>query len=104
LFEIVFKYYLKLTQIKNNIHKTIRLKLPNKDKEKEEICNKMSKKIIIRENEYYDSILLMNLSSEIQKTQGVKQVVLLMGTDMNKTVLKELKLNNQETNLATPND
>jgi len=61
-------------------------------------------KTIIKEDAYYDSIFLMNISVEIQKTEGVKQVVLLMGTDMNKTVLEELNLKNEKTDHATPND
>jgi len=61
-------------------------------------------KIIIKKDTYYDSIFLMNISAELQKTQGVKQVVLLMGTDMNKTVLEELNLENEKTYQATPND
>lgn len=64
----------------------------------------MSLKIIIRKNTYYDSIFLMNLSEEIQKSEGIKQVILLMGTDMNKTVLEDLKITNKRTDSATPND
>ena len=64
----------------------------------------MAKKIIIKKNTYYDSVFLMNISAEIQKIPGVNQVVLIMGTEMNKTVLDELDLKNEEIDHATPND
>jgi len=46
----------------------------------------------------------MNISEEIQKVQGVKQVTILMGTDMNKTILEDLKLQNEKIEEATRND
>jgi len=64
----------------------------------------MTIKTIIRKNEYYDSVFLMNISEEIQKVQGVKQVTILMGTDMNKTVLEDLKIQDEKIKVATPND
>lgn len=61
-------------------------------------------KTIIKKNNYWDSIFLMNAAREIMKTKGVIDAVLVMGTDMNKTVLKEVGGLTSEAIAATPND
>ena len=44
----------------------------------------------ILRNEYYDSVTLMSLTAELKSQSGAEQVVVLMGTDMNKDMLKDL--------------
>jgi FdrA protein len=61
-------------------------------------------KTIIRENNYLDSIFLMNAARDIMKIKGVKDAVLVMGTGMNKTVLEEVGALTSEAIAASPND
>jgi FdrA protein len=58
---------------------------------------------IIRRNLYVDSIFLMNASREMMKLEGVGDAVLVMGTDMNKTVLTEFGAGAEAAG-ATPGD
>lgn len=46
-------------------------------------------KTMIRENNYMDSIFLMNASRALMEIKGVRDALVVMGTDMNKTVLAE---------------
>ena len=59
---------------------------------------------IVRKNTYYDSVFLMSVSEEIGRVKGISQVAVLMGTDMNKTVLSDLGLTTPETDEACAND
>lgn len=61
-------------------------------------------KTLIRENSYMDSIFLMTVSREMKKIGGVKNAVVVMGSDMNKTVLEEFGGLTAEAAAATPND
>lgn len=63
-----------------------------------------SKTIFIRQSEYRDSLFLMRLSNEISKWSGVKQAVLIMGTQNNKTILQDVGLLTEEAEKATAND
>ena len=47
----------------------------------------MKKYIEIRKNEYYDSVTLMSLSAQIKKRDDVDNIVVSMGTAMNKELL-----------------
>jgi FdrA protein len=62
------------------------------------------RKTITKRNCYLDSIFLMNMAKETVKIDGVKDAILLMGTDMNKTVLKEGGGLTPEAMAASPND
>lgn len=59
---------------------------------------------IIKKNSYYDSVLLMQISSEASKIPGVIEAAVLMGTELNKDVLKEIGLLTEEAMNAGPND
>ncbi len=61
-------------------------------------------KTVIKRNSYLDSIFLMNVAKEVMKIEGVRDAILLMGTDMNKTVLKEVGGLTPEAMAASPND
>ena len=51
-----------------------------------------------------DSIFLMKAGKEVSRVPGVQKAVVVMGTDMNKTVLSEFGALNDETKAAGPND
>lgn len=59
---------------------------------------------IIEENKYMDSIFLMNATKRIMEVKGVSDAVVVMGTEMNKTVLKEFGGLTPDAVAATPND
>jgi FdrA protein len=44
----------------------------------------------VRKNEYYDSVFLMGISKKVSDILGVKQNVVLMGTEANKAVFSDL--------------
>ncbi len=64
----------------------------------------MSIGIVIRKNEYYDSVFLMGINNRIMKENGVIQSAVLMGTDANKEVLKELGFIHARLDEASAND
>jgi len=61
-------------------------------------------KTIIKQNSYLDSIFLMNAGKELKKVGGVNEAILVMGSEMNKTVLEELGQLTPEAAAAAPND
>lgn len=58
----------------------------------------------IRKNTYYDSVALMLINKEIKKMSQVKDVIVGMGTDLNKELAVNLSLSNDLINALTPND
>ena len=58
----------------------------------------------IRKNTYYDSVALMLITKEIKKMPNVKEVIVGMGTDLNKELTENLGLSNDEIRALTPND
>ena len=60
--------------------------------------------ILIRKNMYADSIFLMNATRKIMELPNVSNAVLVMGTEMNKTVLKEFGTQQDDYASATAND
>lgn len=60
--------------------------------------------IDIKKNTYYDSVALMLITKEVKKMMGVKEVLVGMGTDLNKELASNLNLANEEVNSLTPND
>ena len=59
---------------------------------------------LIKNNHYMDSVFLMKTGKAVSKIPGVKKAVAVMGTDLNKTVLKEFGALNEETQAAGTND
>lgn len=47
-------------------------------------------KTIIKENLYLDSVFSMTAGRELKKLEGIKSATLVMGTDLNKSVLAEI--------------
>lgn len=64
----------------------------------------MSTGIALRKNEYYDSVFLMGINNRILKEKGVIQSAVLMGSDANKEVLRDLKFPESEIAKASAND
>ncbi len=64
----------------------------------------MVKKNIVKTGKYYDSVLLLRVSQKAQEFTGVNQIAVVMGTDSNKEILKELNLYGDELDSAGPND
>lgn len=58
----------------------------------------------IRKNTYYDSVALMLITKEIKRMSNVKQVIVGMGTDLNKELTENLNLSNDDIRGLTPND
>lgn len=58
----------------------------------------------IKRNAYYDSVTLMLLSRELQKLEGVEDVLVGMGTDLNLDLARDLGLASSELEGLTPND
>ena len=61
-------------------------------------------KTVIRQGEYYDSVKLMIATKELSEFEGIKEAAILMGTDLNKEVLKRTGLLTPESESAAPED
>lgn len=61
-------------------------------------------KTIIRPNTYMDSIFLMRATKAVKNLQGVDQAVVVMGTELNKTVLMDVGRLTPEAKEAGPGD
>jgi succinyl-CoA synthetase alpha subunit len=59
---------------------------------------------MVRTNAYFDSVTLMKVSGEISKLSGVLDVMVGMGTDLNKDSLKDVGIFSAECETASPND
>ncbi|WP_406676957.1 acyl-CoA synthetase FdrA [Moorella sp. ACPs] len=64
----------------------------------------MPAKIIIKANSYYDSVTLMRISGQVARLAGVEDVLVGMGTDLNKASLARMELLTAEADAASPND
>ena len=60
--------------------------------------------LVIRKNEYYDSIFLMRVAKRLSGQKGVLRVAALMATEKNKVLLAEIGIQGAEIATATPND
>ncbi len=64
----------------------------------------MNKQIIVKPNAYYDSVTLMLLSRELEKLEGVEDVLVGMATELNLELVRDLDLAGEELSGLTPND
>lgn len=64
----------------------------------------MQTRTVIRSNAYYDSVTLMRISTEAGKLKGVSDVLVGMGTELNKDTLRNVELLTKEAEAASPND
>lgn len=58
----------------------------------------------IRKNTYYDSVTLMLISKEIKKMDGVDEVLVGMGTELNKELAENLELAGEDISALSAND
>ncbi len=58
----------------------------------------------VRKNSYYDSVTLMLISKEVKNIEGVKDVMVGMGTDLNKELSNNLGLGSEKLDELSPND
>lgn len=64
----------------------------------------MSVHVSIRKGEFRDSVVLMNASQRLREAEGVLDALVVMGTDSNKEVLRDLGLLTTGAEEATGND
>lgn len=64
----------------------------------------MNKNIVIKTNQYYDSVRLMQTAEKIRQQTGVLEAMLMMATDNNKRLLEIAGLLDANAATATPND
>jgi FdrA protein len=64
----------------------------------------MASGYVIRKNQYYDSVFLMSVNARMLKVKGVSQTAVLMGSQANKQLLREIGIQGAEIDAAQPND
>jgi len=64
----------------------------------------MPGKVVIKKNTYFDSVSLMSISTQANEIEGVNQAFVAMATEMNKEVLRNLKLTTPELEAAGNGD
>jgi FdrA protein len=64
----------------------------------------MASGFVIRKNQYYDSVFLMSVNARMLKVKGVQQTAVLMGSQANKQLLREIGIHGNEIDAAQPND
>ena len=64
----------------------------------------MASGVVVRTNEYYDSVFLMRASKRLSEVHGVQQTAVLMGTEKNKKLLEEIGIGGPQVEAAQPND
>ena len=60
--------------------------------------------VVIRSNQYYDSVFLMGVNNRLSQVEGVRQTAVLMGSDKNKVLLEDIGIRGTALNNALPND
>jgi len=61
-------------------------------------------KILKKQNEYRDSVFLMVINQEVKSTPGIEELVIMMGTDNNKGIMRDVGFTGSDIELATAND
>ena len=66
----------------------------------------MASGFVIRKNQYYDSLFLMGISKRISGVPGVQQNAVLMGSEANKILLRDVskRLSNLEIEFVGSGD
>lgn len=64
----------------------------------------MNKRTIVKKSVYYDSVKLMLVTREIKSMDGVFEIAVVMGTDLNKDALARTGLINDDAKAATQTD
>src|SRR5438094_5390274 len=63
-----------------------------------------SVRVVVRKNAYIDSVTLLQVSAEVASVPGVQEAALVMGTDLNRDVLRDSDLLVGDAQTASPND
>ncbi len=64
----------------------------------------MGLKSYVKKNAYYDSVVLMQVTKELKKTEEINEVIVGMGTTLNKELAENLGLLTDEVKKTTQND
>ncbi len=64
----------------------------------------MGLKSYIKKNAYYDSVVLMQVTKELKKSEDIKEVIVGMGTPLNKELAENLGLLTEDVKATTQND
>jgi FdrA protein len=64
----------------------------------------MASGLVIRKNQYYDSVFLMSVNRRISEVAGVQQTAVLMGSPANKQLLLDIGIQADQIEAAQPND
>lgn len=64
----------------------------------------MASGYVIRTNQYYDSVFLMGVNKRLSQRDGVEQTAVLMGSETNKVLLKDIGIEGLAIDNALPND
>jgi succinyl-CoA synthetase alpha subunit len=64
----------------------------------------MSLEVRIRKSEFKDSVILMNASQRLKDNVNIEDALIVMGTESNKSILRDLDLINEDARNAGPND
>ena len=59
---------------------------------------------VIRKNQYFDSVFLMQVAQNLSNETGIQQAIALMGTERNKQLLADMGFDVTEITSASPND
>jgi succinyl-CoA synthetase alpha subunit len=62
------------------------------------------KRIVVHKDSYYDSVFLMSINQDVKSVPGIADAVVAMGTEMNRDLLTDMGLTNQDVAEATAND
>jgi FdrA protein len=60
--------------------------------------------VIVRKNQYYDSVFLMGVNKRLSQVRGVRQTAVLMGSEKNKQLLTDIGIHDDRIEAAQPND
>ena len=64
----------------------------------------MATRILIKKNQYYDSVFLMGVNKRLSESDGVTLSVVVMGSEPNKQTLADLGFQDPQLRTAQPND
>ena len=64
----------------------------------------MKSKTLLKKNLYYDSVSLMKISGQVSSLPDVREVLVGMGTELNKELLQNMGLLSSDMEKAAPND
>jgi len=61
-------------------------------------------KILIKKNQYRDSVFLMVINEQVRSLPGVEEIAVMMGTENNREIIQKVGFSGSEIDYATAND